>query len=144
MKSFLLFAGLLCALTLSSSSVSSVSSAPGIARLQRAEMTFAHPVELMGVTLQGDYLFVHDDQAMARGEACTFVYKGLNEKPKNLVATFHCVPAARNQVAYFTVRTSPNEMGQLELTEFQFAGSTEAHLVPAHQHDAHVAIVPMN
>lgn len=144
MKSFLIFASLLCALTLSSSSVSSVSSAAGMARRQRAEVNFAHPVQLMGVTLQGDYLFVHDDEAMARGEACTFVYQGLNEKPKKLVASFHCMPAARNQVAYFTVRFSPNEMGQLELTEFQFAGSTEAHLVPAHQHDVHIAVVPMN
>lgn len=107
-------------------------------------MNFAHPVELMGVTLQGDYLFVHDDQAMARGEACTFVYKGFNEKAKNLVATFHCLPAYRNQVAHFTVRTSQNEMGQRELTEFQFAGSTEAHLVPAPTHDAHIALAPMN
>ena len=115
MNSFVLFAALLCALTLSSSSVPPVSSGAGINRLQRAEMNFAHPVELMGVTLKGDYLFVHDDQAMVRGEACTFVYKGLNEEPKNLVATFHCVPAARNQVAHFTVRTSRNEMGQLRL-----------------------------
>ena len=107
-------------------------------------MNFALPVELMGETLQGDYLFVHDDQAMARGEACTFVYKGHNEEPKNLVATFHCVPAARNQVAHFTVRTSMNEMGQIEITEYQFAGSAEAHLVPTHQHYAYVPLVSMN
>jgi len=144
MKSFLLLVGLLCALTLSSSSVPSVSSAAGVARRQRAETTFARPVQLMGVTLQGDYLFVHDDEAMARGEACTFIYKGLAEKPKNLVATFHCVPAARNQAVYFTVRSALNEMGQLELTEFQFAGSTEAHLVPAHQHGVHIAGIPLN
>ena len=140
MKRCLLFAGILCALTLSNS-VSPASSAAGITRLQRAEMNFAHPIELMGVTLKGDYLFVHDDQAMTRGEACTFVYKGLNEDPKNLVATFHCVPAARNQVAHFTVRTSMNEMGQLEITEYQFAGSPEAHLVPTHQHYAYVPLV---
>jgi hypothetical protein len=144
MKSFLLFAALLCALTLSSSSVPSVSSAAGNTRLQRAEMNFALPVELMGVTLKGDYLFVHDDQAMARGEACTFVYKGHNEEPKNIVVTFHCVPAARNQVAHFTVRTSINEMGQIEITEYQFAGSAEAHLVPTHQHYAYVPLVSMN
>ncbi len=144
MKSFLLFAGLLGALALSSTSISSGSSAAGIATRQRAEMNFANPVLLMGVTLQGDYLFVHDDLAMARGDACTCVYKGLNEKPKNLVASFHCLPAGRNQVAHFTVRTAPNEMGQLELMEYQFAGSTEAHLVPSHQHDVHIAIVPMN
>ena len=144
MKSFLLFAGLLCALTLSSSSVPAVSSGVGVIRLQRAEVNFAQPVELMGVTLKGDYVFVHDDQAMARGEACTFVYRGFNEEPKNLVSTFHCLPAARNQVAHFTVRTSRNEMGQLEITEYQFAGSAEAHLVPTHPHYAYVPLVWMN
>jgi hypothetical protein len=144
MRNFLLFVGILCALALSSSSIPSVSSAAGISRHQRAEVNFAQPVHLMGVALQGDYLFVHDDEAMVRGEACTFVYKGLNERANKLVATFHCIPTARNQVAHFTVRSSPNEMGQLELMEFQFAGSTEAHVVPAHQHDAHIAIVAMN
>ena len=144
MKSFLILAGLLCALALSTSSVPSVSSAAGTANRQRGEMNFAQPVQLMGETLEGDYLFVHDDLAMARGDACTFVYKGLNEKPKNLVVTFHCMPAARNQVPFFTVRTSLNELGQLELTEYQFAGSTAAHLVPAHPHDVHIAIVAMN
>lgn len=144
MRNFLLFAGILCALTLSSS-IPSVSSSPGMSRKQQAEVNFAQPVQLMGETLQGDYLFVHDDEAMVRGDACTFVYKGLNEKANKLVATFHCIPAARNQVAHFTVRSSPNEMGQLELMEFQFAGSTEAHVVPTpHQHDEHVAIVPIN
>ena len=144
MKSFLLFVAFLCAVTLSGSSAPSVTNAANTPKTQRAEMQFAQPVELMGVTLQGVYLFVHDDAAMARGESCTFVYKGLNETPKNLVATFHCMAAGRNKVAHFTVRTSPNSLGELELTEFQFAGSTEAHLVPAHPHDAHVAIAPMN
>ena len=144
MKSFLLFVVLLCVVTLSSSSAPSVTNAATASKMQRAEMQFAQPVQLMGVTLQGVYLFVHDDAAMARGEACTFVYKGLNETPKNLVATFHCTPAGRKKVAHFTVRTSPNSLGELELREFQFAGSTEAHLVPAYPHDAHVAIAPMN
>lgn len=144
MRSFLLFAGILCVLTLSSSSIPSVSSAAGMSRHQRAVVNFAQPVQLMGVMLQGDYLFVHDDESMVRGEACTFVYKGLNEKPNKLVATFHCIPVGRNQVAHFTVRSSPNEMGQLELMEFQFAGSTEAHVVPSHQHDEHIAIVPLD
>ena len=127
---------------LSSSSIPSVSNAAGIAKRQRAETNFYRPIQLMGVTLQGDYLFVHDDEAMARGEACTFVYKGFSENPKNLVVSFHCLPAGRNQVAYFTVRSSMNELGQLQLTEYQFAGSSEGHVVPAHSHSAHVPVVP--
>ena len=143
MKIFLLFAGLFCALTLSSNSISSVSSATTTARLQRAEMKFSDPVQLMGATLQGDYIFVHNDEASARGEACTFVYKN-SEKPKNLVASFHCTTAVRNKAVHFTVRSAKNEMGQFEVTEFQFKGSSVAHVLPAYLHDAHVSIVPMN
>jgi hypothetical protein len=81
---------------------------------------------------------------MARGEACTFVYKGLTETPKKLITSFHCTPAARGEVHYFTVRTSLTLSGQYELKEFQFAGSTEAHLVPVSQPAAHLTIAPLN
>lgn len=103
-------------------------------------MKFDQPVELLGVTLKGEYLFVHDDTTMARGEACTFVYKGLAELPRNLVVSFHCLPAVRGKVANFTVRTSQTSAGKAELREFQFAGSTEAHLVPFSQPIAYVNI----
>jgi hypothetical protein len=130
MKSFLLFIALLCAVTLSSSSAPSVTNAANAAKKERAVMTFNQPVKLMGVTLKGEYLFVHDDEAMARGEACTFVYKGNAEIPAKLVVSFHCVPAARAKVANFTVRTLLTSPGQYELSEFQFGGSSEAHVVP--------------
>jgi hypothetical protein len=139
-KTFLFFAGLFCAFALSSNS--SVSSATTTAKLQRAEASFSSPVQLMGATLQGDYIFVHNDEASGRGEACTFVYKN-SEKPKNLVTSFHCTTALRSKVAHFTVRSAPNEMGQLEVTEFQFPDSSVAHLLPAYLHDGHVSIVPI-
>ncbi len=141
MKSFLLFIALLCAVTLSSSSVPSTNAA-NAAKKERAVMNFDRPVELMGVTLKGEYLFVHDDQTMAHGQACTFVYKGLAEIPKNLVVSFHCLPAVRDKVAHFTVRTLLTASGQYELREFQFAGSTEAHLVPFSQPIAYLNLVP--
>jgi hypothetical protein len=147
MKSFLLFVALLCAVILSSTSVSSVTSAANTAnaaKKERAQMTFYRPVQLMGVTLQGEYLFVHDDVAMLRGESCTYVYKGIDEKPSKLVATFHCMPTSRDKVAYFTVRTALNSLGDLEIRDFQFAGSTEAHVVPSELHTAHVDIMSMN
>lgn len=105
-------------------------------------MNFDRPVELMGVTLKGEYLFVHDDRTMVHGEACTFVYKGLAEIPKNLVVSFHCLPAVRDKVAHFTVRTLLNASGQYELREYQFAGSTEGHLVPFSQPIAYLNLVP--
>ena len=92
-------------------------------------MQFADPVVLMGVTLKGEYLFVHDDAAMARGETCTFVYKGNAPVASKLVASFHCVPAQRTKAASFTVRMM--EVGGVaQLREYQFEGDTEAHVVP--------------
>lgn len=144
MKSFLLFIALLCAVTLSSSSAPSVTNAANAAKKERAVTMFSQPVNLMGMTLKGEYLFVHDDAAMVRGEACTFVYKGNADVPEKLVVSFHCTPATRAKVANFTVRTLLISPGQSELREFQFAGSSEAHLVPVSQHTAHVTIAPLD
>ena len=142
MKSFLLLSALLCAAILSSSSAPSVTNAAIGAKKERATITFTEPVKLRGVTLKGEYLFVHDDAAMVRGTACTFVYKGNAEITENVVLSFHCTPAARDLVARFTVRTSIVSPGQYELIEFQFAGSTEAHLAPVSEPTAYVIIAP--
>ena len=129
MKALILLVSLLGILVLGSSST--VVSGSGALPKERATIEFTKPVTLQGVVLKGEYLFVHDDAAMARGEACTFVYKGDAEISSKLVVSFHCTPAERNKVSYFTVRTLtiPNA-GIDEITEFQFAGSTEAHMVP--------------
>jgi hypothetical protein len=139
MKSFVLFIALLCAVTLGSSLTSPVINAASAAKKERAMTRFNDPVKLMGITLKGDYLFVHDDEAMARGESCTFVYKGEAETPSKLVVSFHCIPILRDKVAYFTTRSVMAEAGQ-ELKEYQFAGSTEAHMVLWHRHAEHVTI----
>jgi hypothetical protein len=130
MKSFLLLIAFLCAVTLSSSSASPVTNAASGAKKERAVMKFTEPVKLMGLTLKGEYLFVHDDLAMARGEACTFIYKGNAEISDKLVVSFHCTPAERAMVASFTVRIFMTSPGQYEVREFQFGGSSETHLVP--------------
>ena len=143
MRSFLLFIALLFVVILSSSPAPSVTAA-GAGKKEKAVMNFDQPVRLLNVTLKGEYLLVHDDAAMARGEACTYVYKGLNETPKKLVASFHCVPSARAKAASFRMRLSLLAPGEYELTEFQFAGSSEAHLVPSSQHAEHVDLVPLD
>jgi hypothetical protein len=140
MKSFLLFIAFLCAVTLSSSSTPSFTNAANTVKKERAVMKFNQPVTLMGLTLKGEYLFVHDDAAMARGEACTFVYKGIAEIPDKLVVSFHCTPVPRARVANFTVRTLLTAPGQYEVTEFQGGGSTESHMVPVNQNAAYVTI----
>ena len=128
MKSLWLLVVLLCAIALSSSAVVSKTSNP--VKKQKATVLFNEPVSLMGVTLKGQYLFVHDDAAMARGEACTFVYKGDAEIANKLVVSFHCTPTQRLKVNSFIVRTELVS-GINQLREYQFNGETEAHMVPA-------------
>jgi hypothetical protein len=123
-----LIAVLFAALLTSMPAPTSTSAAEGATK-QRSVVKFDQPVTLMGFTLKGDYLFVHDDAAMARGDACTYVYKGNAEKHEKLVVAFHCTPKERVKTGYFTLRSRLTPSGQ-ELTEFQFAGSTEGHLVP--------------
>ena len=124
-----LIAVLFAALLISMPAPTSTSAAERTTK-QRSVVTFDQPVTLMGFTLKGDYLFVHDDAAMARGDACTYVYKGHAENHDYLVLAFHCTPKERGKTGYFTLRSRRTPSGQQELTEFQFAGSTEGHLVP--------------
>ena len=128
MKSLFLLGALLLAVVLSSSSAVT-SNASSSAKKQKAVTQFTEPVRLMGVTLKGQYLFVHDDAAMARGEACTFVYKGDAEIASKLVVSFHCTPVQRLKVGSFVVRTELMN-GFNELREYQFNGDTEAHMAP--------------
>jgi len=128
MKSLLLFVTLVCAVVLTSTSFA-IDKSP-TARKQKATTQFNQPVVVQGVTLQGEYLFVHDDAAMARGEACTRIYKGSAEIAANLVVEFHCVPIQNVKANYFLIRTKQRADGAIELTEFQFKGDTEAHAVP--------------
>jgi len=103
--------------------------ATGARHKHQATVEFVEPVQLLNVTLQGRYLVVHDDDAMARGEACTFLYKA--DEPNKLVTSFHCIPVERRKVASFTFRTALAPDGKtIELREIQFGGETEAHQVP--------------
>jgi len=129
MKSLFVLFTLLFAVALSSSSA--VGSKASNARKQKAVVQFNELVRLQGVLLKGEYLFVHDDAAMRRGEACTFVYKGDAEIAGKLVVSFHCTPVQRQKVSSFSVRTEQVSPGINELREFQFSGETEAHEVPA-------------
>jgi hypothetical protein len=128
MKTAVLFLALSCAVLLTSSTPAATkATAP---HKDRAVTTFYEPVNLLGVTLKGQYLFVHDDAAMARGEDCTRVYKGEAEIPDNLVLSFHCIPSPRSKATSFTVRTLTLAPGIVEVTEIQFEGTTETHGVP--------------
>ena len=138
MKTVAFMAVVLCALIIGS--MSWTSSAATNNRKQRAVTTFDKAVTLHGVVLKGTYLFVHDDVAMGRGEACTRIYKGEAETASKLVASFHCIPVQRLKVKNFTVRTEETSPGIMELREFQFSGDLEGHAVPV---AANAVVVPV-
>jgi hypothetical protein len=97
-------------------------------KTDRATIQFTEPVKLLNVILKGQYLFVHDEEKMASGQDCTFVY----DSSGKLVVSFHCVPVERAKAKGFRVVSSRvgTSNGPMEMKEFQFEGSTEAHQVP--------------
>jgi len=95
-------------------------------KTQRASVRFNEPVKLLNVILMGEYLFVHDEEKMAKGEACSWVY----DSKGNLVVSFHCEPVERTKASSFRIVTKRITSDRSELREYQFAGDTEAHQVP--------------
>ena len=129
MKTTLLFLATLLMLILCSSAVTTATPVTNTMKKERATAKFNQPMKLLGVELKGEYLFVHDDTAMARGESCTLVYKGTVESPDKLVLSFHCIPQSRTKAKHFVVRSKEALDGVNEIKEIQLAGSTEAHMV---------------
>jgi hypothetical protein len=93
--------------------------------------------KLLKATLQGKYIFVHDDTKMAKGEPCLYVYKysedqaGMPEvKPENLVVSFHCEPVQREKAKQIVLTYGMLSSDLFELREIQFPGSTKGHRVP--------------
>jgi hypothetical protein len=117
--------------------VAAIALAPGVGskdvdgRKQKGTIHFNDTVILLGVELKGDYLFVHDDAAMTRGEPCTRVYEGQGEIASKLVVSFHCDPIKRPLSNHFIVRTRQLAPGVMSVTEYQFKGDTEGHGTPA-------------
>lgn len=99
---------------------------------ERAVVEFNENTKLMGVILKGEYVFVHDEERMAKGEPCSYVYKSRNGREGELVTSFHCQhmerTLAKNFVTRIVKRNIPNELPELQ--EFQFAGSAAGHRVP--------------
>lgn len=137
MKRVAFFLALLCALIIGS--VSWETKASDTAAKQSAITNFDQAVIVNGVTLRGEYLFVHDDAAKARGDVCTFVYEGKAAIASKLVVSFHCIRVQRAKAKYFTIRSVEILPGIRELQEFQFAGDVVGHAV-APSMDQHVHI----
>lgn len=137
MKSVALFAVVLGALIIGS--MSWETEASNTVRKQSAVTHFDRAVVVQGVTLKGEYLFVHDDAAMQRGEACTYIYEGKAPVHGKLVVSFHCVPTKRMKTEHFIFRSVETSPGIIELQEYQFSGDTEGHAVPT-SIDQHVNV----
>jgi hypothetical protein len=92
---------------------------------------------LLKAELLGKYIFVHDDEKMASGEPCFYVYRyteaitGQPEiKPETLVVSFHCQPVERPKVNQPVLTYGVVRNGLFQLREIQFSGSLEGHRVP--------------
>jgi hypothetical protein len=93
--------------------------------------------KLLKATLQGKYIFVHDDQKMGRGEPCFYVYDYSQDaagnpevKPDKLVMSFHCQPVQREKATHIVLTYGMASATLFELREIQFSGSSEGHRVP--------------
>lgn len=139
MKTLLFISVVLCTLIFGSLSWKSTAAATDFQK-RRAVTEFAIPITVQGVTLKGKYMFVHDDAAMIRGEACTYIYKGEAEVREQLVASFHCIHVERATVKNFILRSRETAPGVFELIEFQFSGETSGHRVPS---VGNIAVVPL-
>lgn len=129
----LLLAVLIAGALITSSAVFAAQIKGGAPRLEKAAVEFTETVKLLDVLLKGEYIFVHDDDKMAKGEDCTYVYTSDRGRQGKLVTSFHCEPIEREKSDRFTVIVEWNAAVNLpELVEYRFAGSTEGHKVPRH------------
>ena len=109
-------------------------SSSGIAapRRESAVVEFAETVKLNGVLLRGQYLIVHDEERMARGEPCTYFYRGNRQDEAKLVTAFHCIHVDRGRTesikVTFSRHSTPYDVPEIQ--ELQFAGSKDGHKVP--------------
>lgn len=99
--------------------------------LKWASINLTDTTVIAGTFVSGPVVFVHDDERMARGEPCTSVHrfdssKGIGEE----IVAFHCKPRWTHAPGKFTAATLRMPDGPPVLTEYQFAGDTEAHGVP--------------
>jgi hypothetical protein len=97
---------------------------------QWAIVNFINPVRVGTDTIMGQFMIVHDDSKMARGLPCTTFYRFDSKKgPQEAVLSFHCLPRQRKVVDQTTITIVPrrNLTDLPALTEYQFAGDSEAH-----------------
>jgi len=94
------------------------------------DVTFRDPVRVGNAVLMGEYLIEHDDERMARGEPCTYIYDA--DDVRAPVVTFHCEHLERPVAPNASVVLVPGVNSSMKvMKEFQFGGETASHGVPA-------------
>src|SRR5215467_8719076 len=104
-----------------------------------AVLEFTEKTQILGVTLLGKYVFIHDDQKKAEGKECLYVYEYNGDSktplPSRLgkqVLAFHCemVERPKSKIDVLTLAMS-KEASIFEIKEIQFAGTDKGHRVLA-------------
>jgi hypothetical protein len=95
---------------------------------QATVVWFNQPVRIGNNILQGRYVIEHDNDRMAAGGPCTYIYKFEDQKVP--VVAFHCVHLERSGVDQATVVLSTGPDGFKRLVEFQFPGDSGGHGTP--------------
>lgn len=96
-------------------------------------VNFVDPVLVRGNYVMGPVMIVHDNEKMAKGEACTTFYRFDKARgPQEEIVSFHCRPRATDDKTGPTqIVTTMTDAGCRKLVEYQIAGDSEAHGVPA-------------
>ncbi len=93
------------------------------------DVVFRDPVRVAHTVLMGRYVIEHDDERMARGEPCTYIYEA--DDLRAPVVTFHCEHLERPAADTATLVLAPSINPAIKtLKEFQFGGETASHGVP--------------
>jgi hypothetical protein len=99
---------------------------------QWAIVNFPDVVQVKDQLIMGQVLIVHDNDKMARGEACTTFYRFEPGKgPKEELVSFHCRPETAPKVGQTTFTLAETSIGCRRLVSYQIAGDDETHGVPA-------------
>ena len=102
------------------------------AKKQWTIVNFADPILVKGEFVMGPVLIVHDNEKMAKGEACTTFYRFDKARgPQEEIVSFHCKPRTTDAKLDATnLVTTLTDPGCRKLVEYQIAGDAEAHGVP--------------
>ncbi|MGE0864303.1 MAG: hypothetical protein AB7P34_10415 [Vicinamibacterales bacterium] len=95
---------------------------------QATVVWFHQPVRIGNNILQGRYVIEHDNDRMAAGGPCTYIYAWDDQTVP--VVAFHCVHLDRPGVDKTTVVLSTGSDGFKRLVEFQFPGDSGGHGTP--------------